>query len=1056
MTRQARTSFGSRLLLSCSPGLLQEANSAGRIQACLAEVRDSGYLGVAVDFSEVMEIAPEGAPRLVREFRESAANLDLEFWPGIDERKRTHAAMSAAASPWLMLWEQDAREPIPETQRAETLAFLLRRDGAVLLESVYIPVSGQRPLTWPASTVFLGRVVEAVEREARGDARGVAEGVIGIDALAALARLFAAEEGGAAGCTGVWLRATRSAHAQVPPANPEPVEASERSSAPAFWHAGQRRFYLPWMQGLAGAVLERHGVNLLERLPELLWRRANGRHQEARWAYRETLMVLSGRGEESAKSHARSPGALAGWCARHGLHLAGSFGEWGGLAAVARRDFTSRGWTEEIHEPWLIVDENLGLHAVIRAATTGRITGRVPALLLNDGPTTLAEWRWRLESLLVLGSLRWMVATARGGWIPTSAPAPAAAPARDPQQACARRHERVLNDHIAALAVALDALEERGDLLLLDPLESAWAVDSPADSVPLGILQRDLEQVIDTLVSQQRQVDLVSEEQLERLGVVESEGAARIRVGGVSAGALVLPPVARIRRRTRELIERFLALGGPVVAIRRGGGAQWSLNADAAALLADSRVCPLPADAIDEILAGVLARLYPPPLEIQTAVADPAPPVRVCWGRRSGRFCAFVVSLARDHPITLHLRVADPADRFTHIRDPRSGCSSPVVRPATALAGQVVRSGASREIPGSGETVALELPPGGSAWLESGGFEDGASPPAQMIVAPPAQRVWTLGPPQSVQPEGMSILPLFSNTANDLSAVSTPASSTALRVTHDFELSFPESSPVTSGAAASASGSIVALALLLPASLHSDWCLNGIPLRKAAPEVTTWLDQFGARAELACLGGRFDAGHVQSRWHSLDLREALRPGLNRLVGTIDRQTCALAPGEALPLLLVGSFALQSGSCAPPVLAPWPRRVTIGAAGIPGFSHFHGDLVYRWRVSGPLPAGTIRATLDLSPGQLPVAAASLALTVDDAAPLILPWPPFVADLTAALRVPGDHWLEVRALNCGGEPKSKPATSNNRGHNLRAGAVGLLTTPILRFHGPSQGS
>jgi hypothetical protein len=696
----------------------------------LSALRRWGYIGAVVDFSDPLAVDLEAALRLLREFSRAAAALRMEFWPGVGEAGMGSGRSNPAggAGQWLVLWEQDAREPIPRDQRDETLVFLLRRDGPVLLESVFVPVAGQRPLTWPASLLLLGRVVE-LPRDARDCA--AAEGLTtlvrglgraterGEEDRCAEEGAAAAKAAGGVGCAGVWLRRSSGSGARSAVA----VTGSDLAiDEGAHLASGGRCIYLPWVPGLAGAVMERHGLSLLERLPELLWRRANGRHQDLRWAYRETLAVLASRGGGGDRPRASAPGPLAGWCVRRGLRLAGSFGVWGGLAAMARQDAAVWGWAEEIDEPWLVADEKLELQTVVQAATLGRVTGRMPALLFSAGARSalvgkraadLTEWCWRAELLLALGVARWIV---------EAVPAANAAESVPDEEVSPGMGE--LHGQIGAVAGALAELEGGGDVALLDPLESAWAVDSPVDSVPLGILQRDLEQVIDTLLLHQRQVDLIGEEQLERIGVIEGNGGRpRIRVGGVSCKIMIVPPVARVRRRTRELIERFLALGGPVVVIRRGGGAQWSLDADSAALLADNRVRPLPADAIDDLLPGAVRRLCPPPLWVRDeAVADLPVPVRIRWGRRDGRLCAFLVSLVRDHSVPLRLHVARCADRPTRMWEPRTGRRLTIS--ASATTDRADRGAGSPGSAPAADGLLIELPPGGSLWLESAAAGD--------------------------------------------------------------------------------------------------------------------------------------------------------------------------------------------------------------------------------------------------------------------------------------------------------------------------------------------
>lgn len=121
---------------------------------------------------------------------------------------------------------------------------------------------------------------------------------------------------------------------------------------------------------------------------------------------------------------------------------------------------------------------------------------------------------------------------------------------------------RVLNDYFARLLFALTRGSARVDILLLHPIESAWALASTATMDRVARLNSSLVELTSHILGTQHDFDFGDEELLARYGAVE-EG--RLKVGNSSYSTVILPPVTTLRSTTITLLERFVQAGGRVL-----------------------------------------------------------------------------------------------------------------------------------------------------------------------------------------------------------------------------------------------------------------------------------------------------------------------------------------------------------------------------------------------------------------------------------------------------------------------------------------------------------
>ena len=941
------------------PGLLQALATAGFGALGLALGRQIGGRAVGAPWLSLW-------PRLAAE----AVAQGVDVWAGIDG-DAIDASWGCAPQLILRIREQDARDPLPKEGREETLAFLLRREGPLMKESTFIPVTGRRASSGPGTTVLLIDQLESTLLPAAYGLEGT--GSPSPDLIVALQTAVGqmlrpgSPHAAAQGLRGIWLS-----------------RGGGHQEKEIDW-------WLPWAPGLAAEVQRRHGIDILARMPELVLRRPNGRHQEARWAYYETLTARCLQGLTSK---------LASWCDRQGIRLAGTLGHERSLASQTRWVGAAMRHLEAMHDPWVRADPDDSPLALVQAASVARITGRAAtALGADDGSSlhSVADQRWRAELAMVLGVER--RADGRQAYLRRNLGRGVAQMA---QQALGHQHH--LREHLAALENLLAPLEPVGEIGLLHPIESAWAVYSPADKAPVEALDHDLELILRTLLDHHRQVDLIDEEQLSSIGIIATEeGKPVLRLGAVAVRALVIPPLARLRGGTRITIERFLEMGGPVVVVRRGGHALWSVDPDAAALLADRRVRPIPATGVDDLLPGALADVLPIELRIRAPhhSSMPAP----VWARRcriQNREVIYLVSRLRDRAQPLHVQSSE----------------------------DLVHWGREAEVlPRVGEESLLILPPAGSAVLVPASVAGGLTARPALCSHRPAlprlveRREQDLGEPQETQLEGISVWPLdrarWRVGPEELSiAGSTRDAERAIRLHSEYALaaaSRPE------GFVEEAAEFVVAYQFTLPdpppgpiglaweATKRLRVEVNGTPLLAGEPAFE--LDGLSLPA--------------------IDLRRMLRAGKNSLVarGTLDPAFRLEVPR------LLGPFAVFP----PATLGLRPTLLLAADACEQGLAFHHGDLIYRWRLSGP--CGNQGVLLELAPEDQP--AGSFAGRVDQHPVGEVAWPPYLLDLGSSLRDPGPHWLEIRVLGHQGNIFARRGSTNG------LAPVGLLTPPRLVF-------
>ncbi|QJD84521.1 glycosyl hydrolase [Cohnella herbarum] len=126
-----------------------------------------------------------------------------------------------------------------------------------------------------------------------------------------------------------------------------------------------------------------------------------------------------------------------------------------------------------------------------------------------------------------------------------------------------------VSDYFARLSYALHQGTFAADALVIHPIESAYGSYDPLDfmkrqATDLSVMNDQLTQLSMNLMAAQIGFDYGDEHVMERKAAVDSEGS--IRIGEMSYRTVILPMLTTIRESTLRLLERFVELGGVLIA----------------------------------------------------------------------------------------------------------------------------------------------------------------------------------------------------------------------------------------------------------------------------------------------------------------------------------------------------------------------------------------------------------------------------------------------------------------------------------------------------------
>ncbi len=519
-------------------------------------------------------------------FMHSRTGLETTYL-GEEWFELTRACADAAAAQGLEAWLYDE-----DRWPSGSAGGLVTRDEAFRMRSMVLRVVPPgEPIDWPAEADLLGAfLVELSGLDLRHYAP-VAPGSLGRCPAEATLLLFVREihpghsfyNGGAyldtlsADATARFLERTHEAYAR------ECGDRFGRAIRGVFTDEPHRGFIFctevaqpgasdpghaaPYTENLFPEFRRRFGHSLEDRLPELFFRRHGERISPLKWRYVELLQQLF------IENWARP---CLERCHRHGLLLTGHVLHEDSLAAQAVPGGSLARYYEQMDYPGVDV-LGLGNRAfwiAKQVVSTARQLGK-PFVLSElygctgwqldfDGHKEIGDWQAVLGVNLRCHHLSWftMAGEAKRDY-----------PASIFHQSSWYREYHYIEDYYARLHLALAQGEADCDVLVLHPVESLWAQIHVnwatwlrSTSAPVLELEKKFERLFRWLAGAQLDFDYGDEDQLARLGAIETSGAGVVlRLGLMRYRVIVVGGLETIRSSTLRLLSDFAAAGGAVI-----------------------------------------------------------------------------------------------------------------------------------------------------------------------------------------------------------------------------------------------------------------------------------------------------------------------------------------------------------------------------------------------------------------------------------------------------------------------------------------------------------
>ncbi|HIQ05114.1 MAG TPA: hypothetical protein EYH31_05390 [Anaerolineae bacterium] len=318
--------------------------------------------------------------------------------------------------------------------------------------------------------------------------------------------------------------------------------------------------HLPWTDGFPKYFVQQNGYDLLDHLPALVFDTSES--PAIRYDYWRTIT------QRLVESWGKQ---LYDWCNAHNLALTGHYMAEDTLLDQIRWTGASMPHYEYMHIPGI---DKLGRH-IDEPITTKQVDsvacqlGRQRILCEAYGcagqDLNFPQRKWIGDHLYVLGinllNPHLSLYSMRG--------------ARKRDYPCNIFFQqpwwpenRLLDEYFARLSYALSQGQRVVEALVVHPIASAWTLYSPIAVHPVRELDRQLRTLNDDLLALHRDYHFGDEMLMEKYAAVESDGSgAVLRIGEMRYRVVIVPPGTTLARNTVDLLNRFTAAGGPVIAI---------------------------------------------------------------------------------------------------------------------------------------------------------------------------------------------------------------------------------------------------------------------------------------------------------------------------------------------------------------------------------------------------------------------------------------------------------------------------------------------------------
>ncbi len=753
---------------------------------------------------------------------------------------------------------------------------------------------------------------------------------------------------------------------------------------------------LVWTGQMPREFVKRHGYDLRQRLPELVFPSAEGEFSKVRHDYFRTASELF------VEAFSMQIGR---WCGKHKIALTGHML----CEETLKRQINSVGscMPHYEHMQWpgidILSDQDDELITAKQCASVADQLGRQRVLSELYGVT---GWDWPLEGHKFVGD--WQYATGVNFRCPHLTHFSLAGGAKRDYPASIFSHSPwwayygVVEDYFARLSLALTQGKPVRDVLVVHNVESGWGACFRAGTQNLLTeLDDGLGKLTRTLSNQHYDWDFADESLLASHGQVNTKG---IKIGRLTYKLAVIPPSVTLRKTTIDLLAELLARGGSVLFVGRRPTLVDSEPGVAIDKLVSAGVCCDDADAAVAAIESVLAR--------RVSITEDGRQQTCVWSmlrKLDEGQLLFVQSHDRQAGHSLQLDVAGHEPVI--LWDARTGERAAVPAKVTGKGG------------GARVSFDLALPATGSALLTLGKDVPEAVEPRPVLVV---EAETAIAGPFDIQLAEPNTMPLdYCRYSFGDEPFSEPVPT--LKADAEIRARFGLGSRVGGG--------------------HQPWYLYAAGTVDTAPrgqcrlKFTFHVTDLPAKCKLAIerpedfavtvngsVAGQPDGFWVDDDIRTIDVTGLLVAGDNEVLLTMNYRPDM----ELEDLYLVGEFGvrLRQGDVPAPgdmtIIAP-PRQLALGSWVDQGLTFYGGAVLYRMSVRKS-PGTRIRLRL---PG---VRASAVVVRAGDKA-FVLPWAPMEVELTDALK-DGENTVTLEVI--GG----------------RKNILGPMHVPWTKWTGPGQ--
>lgn len=310
-----------------------------------------------------------------------------------------------------------------------------------------------------------------------------------------------------------------------------------------------------WTGCLPKTFKTMHGYEVLDHLPELFFKVGDETFSKVRLHFKDTLTHL----------FVNAFGKTIGdWCGKHGLEFTGHV-----LSEDSLNDQTcavgaAMRFYEHMQAPGIdLLTEHWQIFGTAKQCSSmARQFGRRRRLSETYGCT---GWDFPLEGHKALGD--WQMALGINlrcqhlAWYSMAATAKRDYPASISRQSPWHGVYAATEDYFSRIGTVLSEGKEVRDLLVVHPIESAWAVRLTNHEPAMEALQKDFAGLRALLLGANIDFDYGDEEVMSRHCRIDG---SKLFVGLAAYTAVVVPELLTVRSSTLKILSAFVAAGGKV------------------------------------------------------------------------------------------------------------------------------------------------------------------------------------------------------------------------------------------------------------------------------------------------------------------------------------------------------------------------------------------------------------------------------------------------------------------------------------------------------------